>query len=106
VQEINNPYIGGARAKMLRKALDHDATVIVFLDYDLQWPAGELLKLIETDGDVIAGTYRCKVDEEQYMGTVFNGSRWARDRPGGWLHQGRVLLLRAFSRSRPWPSNC
>jgi hypothetical protein len=35
VQEINNPYIGGARAKMLRKALDHDATVVVFLDYDL-----------------------------------------------------------------------
>jgi glycosyltransferase involved in cell wall biosynthesis len=76
VQEIDNPYIGGARAKMLRKALDHDATVVVFLDYDLQWPAGELLKLIETDGDVIAGTYRCKVDEEQYMGTVFSRSRW------------------------------
>jgi len=73
VQEINNPYISGARAKMLRKALDHNATVIVFLDYDLSWPAGELLKLVETDGEVIAGTYRCKVDEEQYMGTVFSG---------------------------------
>lgn len=35
VQEIDNPYIGGARAKMLRKALDHQADVIVFLDYDL-----------------------------------------------------------------------
>lgn len=73
VQEIDNPYISGARAKMLRKALDHDADVIVFLDYDLQWPAGDLLKLIETEGDVIAGTYRCKVDEEQYMGTIFSG---------------------------------
>jgi hypothetical protein len=58
---------------MLRKALDHDATVVVFLDYDLSWPAGELLKLVETEGDVIAGTYRCKVDEEQYMGTIFSG---------------------------------
>ena len=73
VQEIDNPYISGARAKMLRKALDHDATVVVFLDYDLSWPPGELLKLIETEGDLIAGTYRCKVDEEQYMGTIFNG---------------------------------
>lgn len=73
VQEINNPYISGARAKMLRKALNHDATVIVFLDYDLSWPAGELLKLIETEGDVVAGVYRCKIDEEQYMGTIFSG---------------------------------
>lgn len=73
VQEINNPYIGGARAKMLRKALDHNADVIVFLDYDLEWEPKALLKLIETEGDVVAGTYRCKVDEEQYMGAVFSG---------------------------------
>lgn len=73
VQEINNPYISGARATMLRKALDHGADVIVFLDYDLEWPAEDLLKLIETPGDVIAGTYRCKIPEEQYMGTVYSG---------------------------------
>jgi glycosyltransferase involved in cell wall biosynthesis len=73
VQEIDNPYIGGARAKMLRKALDHEATVIVFLDYDLEWPAPELLRLIETNGEVIAGTYRCKIEEEQYMGAVYSG---------------------------------
>lgn len=73
VQEINNPYISAARATMLRKALDHGADVIVFLDYDLEWPAGDLLKLIETQGDVIAGTYRCKIDEEQYMGAVYSG---------------------------------
>jgi glycosyltransferase involved in cell wall biosynthesis len=72
VQEIDNPYISAARAKMLRKALDHDATVIVFLDYDLEWEPSALLRLIETEGDVIAGTYRCKIDEEQYMGAVFS----------------------------------
>lgn len=71
VQEINNPYISGARAKMLRKALDHRADVIVFLDYDLEWEPECLLRLIETDGDVVAGTYRCKVPEEQYMGALF-----------------------------------
>lgn len=73
VQEINNPYIGGARAKMLRKALDHDADIIVFLDYDLEWKPTDLLRLIQTDGDVVAGTYRCKIDVEQYMGAVFSG---------------------------------
>jgi glycosyltransferase involved in cell wall biosynthesis len=73
VQEINNPYISGARTKMLRKALDHKADVIVFLDYDLEWKPQCLLDLIETEGDVIAGTYRCKIDEEQYMGGIFSG---------------------------------
>lgn len=73
VQEIDNPYIGGARAKMLRKALDHQADVIVFLDYDLEWDPKALLDLIETEGDVVAGTYRCKIPEEQYMGAVFSG---------------------------------
>jgi glycosyltransferase involved in cell wall biosynthesis len=72
VQEINNPYISGARSKMLRKALDHNADVIVFLDYDLEWEPRALLDLIETDGDVIAGTYRCKIKEEQYMGAMYS----------------------------------
>jgi hypothetical protein len=29
-----------------------------------------MLKLIETDGDVVAGTYRFKCDEISYMGTI------------------------------------
>lgn len=73
-QEIDNPYISGARAKMLRKALDNQADVIVFLDYDLEWKPESLLKLINTEGDVIAGTYRCKIDEEQYMGAVYSNA--------------------------------
>ncbi len=72
VQEIDNPYISGARGKMLRRALDHKADVIVFLDYDLQWPPEALLKLLNTEGDVVAGTYRCKIEEEQYMGAVYS----------------------------------
>jgi glycosyltransferase involved in cell wall biosynthesis len=68
VQEINNPYISAARATMLRKALDGSADVVVFLDYDLSWDAGDLLKLIETPGEVVAGLYRFKKDEEEYMG--------------------------------------
>jgi hypothetical protein len=55
---------------MLRKALDAKATVIVFIDHDLSWPASALLQLIETPGDVVAGTYRYKHDSEEYMGTV------------------------------------
>lgn len=71
--EINNPYISGARAAMTRKALDAKADIVIYLDYDLAWKPLDLLKLIETPGDVVAGTYRFKIDdEEKYMGTVFS----------------------------------
>lgn len=69
-QEVGNPYISAARANMTRKALDAKADVIVYLDYDLSWRPSDLLKLIETPGDVVAGTYRYKKPEEEYMGTV------------------------------------
>lgn len=67
-QEIGNPYISAARANMTRKALDAKADVIVYIDYDLSWRPADLLKLLETPGDVVAGTYRFKKDEEEYMG--------------------------------------
>jgi glycosyltransferase involved in cell wall biosynthesis len=69
-QVIDVPYISAARATMLRAALDAKADVIVFIDYDVSWKPRNLLKLIETDGDVVAGTYRPKIDDEQYMGTI------------------------------------
>jgi hypothetical protein len=71
-QQIACPYISAARANMLRAALDSNPEAIVFLDYDLSWQPEDLLKLIETEGDVVAGTYRCKIDDEQYMGTVLS----------------------------------
>lgn len=73
VQEIGCPYISAARAMMTRKALDAKADVIVYLDYDLSWSPKDLLKLLETEGDVVAGTYRFKKDEEEYMATIIEG---------------------------------
>ncbi len=70
VQEIGCPYISHARATMTRKALDAGADVVVYLDYDLSWDPKDLLTLINTEGDVVAGTYRFKKDEETYMGAV------------------------------------
>lgn len=74
VWEIGNPYISGARASMLRRALDAQADVVVFLDHDLSWRPSDMLKLIETSGDVVAGTYRFKRDDkEEYMGSLIGG---------------------------------
>jgi hypothetical protein len=69
-QILNMPYISAARATMLRSALDAKAHIIVFIDQDVSWRPEDLLKLIETEGDVVAGTYRCKIDEEDYMGAI------------------------------------
>ncbi len=80
VQEIGCPYISHARATMTRKALDAGADAVVYLDYDLSWEPKDLLTLLQVHGDVVAGTYRYKKDEEEYM--------------GGWLtrQDGRPLL--------------
>lgn len=73
VSEIGSPYISHARATMLRKALDVQATVIVFIDHDLSWDPEDLLTLIDTDGDVVAGTYLFKDDRNKYMGQCLPG---------------------------------
>lgn len=70
VFEVGCPYISHARATMTRKALDVGADVIVYIDHDLSWQPENLLKLIQTEGDVLAGTYRFKKEPEEYMGTL------------------------------------
>ena len=70
VQILNCPYISAARANMLRAALDVKPTCVVFLDYDMEWRPEDMLKLLETEGDVVAGTYRPKIEPEEYMGTI------------------------------------
>ena len=69
-QIVDNPYISAARATMLRAALDAKADIIMFIDYDMGWRPQDLLTVIQTEGDCVAGTYRAKIDDEQYMGKV------------------------------------
>lgn len=72
--QITNPYISAARAAMLGKALDWGADAIVFIDDDVSWEPQDLLKLIEAEGDVVAGNYRYKTDDEvRFMGKPFIG---------------------------------
>ena len=69
-QERGNPYVSQARNALARRALDAKADVLVFLDYDLSFGPGDLLKLLETDGTVVGGTYRFRQQEEKYMGEM------------------------------------
>jgi hypothetical protein len=71
---IGCPYISRARVSMLTKAMKSLADVIVFIDHDLSWRPQDLLTLLETEGDVVAGTYRFKQEPEEYMGAlIVNG---------------------------------
>lgn len=70
VSIVGCPYISHARSKMLRQALDAQATAIIFIDHDLSWQPDALLRLLETPDEVVAGTYRFKNDSGDYMGAV------------------------------------
>lgn len=105
VSEVGSPYISNARATMLRKALDAQADVIVFIDHDLSWRPQDLLKLIETEGDVICGTYRFKREPEEYMGALItdedhrpivraDGCVLAHSIPAGFLKITRSMVNR------------
>lgn len=90
VSEIGNPYISAARSYMLRKALDAGADVIVFIDHDLSWEPEDMLKLIETEDDVVAGLYRFKEDTEHYMGVIDDIDGKIQVRKDGCIKAARV----------------
>ena len=105
VNEIGCPYISHARATMLRKALDAGADQIVFLDHDVSWRPVDMLALIQTEGDFVAGTYRFKRDEEEYMGALLpdidgypqvndDGSLRAHSVPAGFLKVTNTMVAR------------
>lgn len=69
-QEMGNPYISAARAQMTRRGLDVKADAFVYIDYDISFDPEDMVRLLTTEGMVVAGTYRFKKDEEEYMGQL------------------------------------
>lgn len=67
---VGNPYISGARAELLHKALKAEVDAMIFIDHDISFPPEHLVKLIQTPGEVVAGDYRFKKDDEEYMGLL------------------------------------
>lgn len=112
VFEIGNVYISHARSVLLHKALAAGADIVVFIDHDLSWNPEALLKVIQTSGDVVAGTYRFKSDPEEYMSTIHvdaagrpvgrlsDGSIRAQSVPAGFLKVTRAGVER-FARAYP-----
>ena len=105
VWNIGGPYISYNRSFMLRKAIDAHADVVVFLDHDISFEPQDLIRLIEAEGDLVAGTYRYKEPEEKYMGAIIpddagypqvrsDGAIKAHSFPAGFLKITRLGISR------------
>jgi hypothetical protein len=68
--QVGSPYISHARAELLRRAMDAGCDTFLFIDHDLSWNPEDILKLVSVDDPVVAGTYRFKKDEPEYMATI------------------------------------
>lgn len=60
----SHPAMG--RNQLVQDFLDSDADRLVFLDADVTFPMGSLLKIAHHPVDFVGGAYRFKMDEEKY----------------------------------------
>lgn len=60
--ECGNALLADGRAVMVTKFLEAGATDLVFVDSDVIWEAGALLKLVDAPVDVVAGIYPQRKD--------------------------------------------
>lgn len=64
--ESGNALIGDCRAVIVAKFLASDATDLVFVDSDVLWEAGALIKLLDHPVDFVAGIYPQRRDPPNY----------------------------------------
>lgn len=64
--ECGNALLADGRAVMVAKFLEAGATDLVFVDYDVIWEAGALLRLVDAPVDFVAGIYPQRKDPINY----------------------------------------
>jgi hypothetical protein len=92
-----------ARNHLVREFLKSDADKMVFVDADVAWEVGCLLKLARYPVDVVGGAYRYKDEKEGYPVRWLNKAElWANEQgllevetlPGGFLCLSRAVFER------------
>lgn len=97
--------IAHARNQAVSEFLASDATRLVFIDADVAWEPGALIKLAQHERDFVGGAYRFKQDEEAYpvewldkTGTqplvAVDGLLAVSSLPGGFLSLSREVFAR------------
>jgi hypothetical protein len=65
--EVGCSLIGDARNRLAKRFLaTTECKAMVFVDADISWPPGSLLKLVKSRKDVIGATYRSKQDDVHF----------------------------------------
>lgn len=72
-----NCHVDDSRNRLTRDFLNGDCTDLVFLDADIAWQAGDFLKLIAHDRDVVAGVYPKKHGDDTYPVKLIPGEIWS-----------------------------
>ena len=72
--ECGNALIADARAQIVARFLDSPCDVLVFVDSDVCWEAGSLLKLVDHPVDMAAGIYPQRKDPVTFS------VRWKEDK--------------------------
>ena len=66
VDDIGNALIADSRGVIATKFWESDADCLVFVDSDVTWQAGALLKLVDAPVDLCAGVYPNRKDPISY----------------------------------------
>jgi predicted O-methyltransferase YrrM len=72
-----NCHVDDSRNRLTRDFLEGDCTDLVFLDADVAWQAGDFLKLIGYERDVVAGIYPKKSGDDTYPVKFLPGEIWS-----------------------------
>lgn len=64
--EIGCSLIGDARNRIAKRFLASSSNALVYIDADVSWPAGSVLKLVRSRKPVIGGTYRAKQEDIRF----------------------------------------
>lgn len=79
--ESGNAMIGDCRAVIVADFLASDGTDLIFVDSDVTWEAGTLLKLVDYDADCVAAIYPQRKDPVAFCVSYLDGEE-LREAPG------------------------
>lgn len=107
--EVGCSLIGDARNRIAKRFLASKCKDLVFVDADISWPAGALVRLVKNRHPVIGGTYRAKQDEVRFHvhgKALKKGSLYqVGGLPGGFIKISRKALLSIKPRAYGTPED-
>lgn len=98
--EAGNTEIGAARMSIVSAFLKSDCTHLVFIDDDVCWQGGGLLRLIEAQEEFVGGVYPKRVDAPEWPVNRLENPETAADLievvsvPGGFMRLTRLAVER------------